>query len=106
MIGDGFIDVPLDEDEILRKIRFLNAKPLPDGNLQLSPAFSLELARSFYNIDFSLDFSEKDYFQIGSQNDKKLKLPYPELIINYKGNYTLFSADSLRRRCHEPFFGR
>ncbi|MFO7666663.1 MAG: adenylate/guanylate cyclase domain-containing protein [Desulfobacterales bacterium] len=90
MIGDGYIDVPLDEDEILRKIRFLNAKPLPDGNLQLSPAFSLELARSFYNIDFSLDFSEKDYFQIGSQNDKKLKLPYPELIINYKGNYTLF----------------
>jgi len=90
MIGDGFIDVPLDEDEILRKIRFLNAKPLPDGNLQLSPAFSLELARSFYNIDFSLDFSEKDYFQIGSQNDRKLKLPYPELIINYKGNYTLF----------------
>jgi len=90
MIGDGFIDVPLDEDEILRKIRFLNAKPLPDGNLQLSPAFSLELARSFNNIDFSLDFSEKDYFQIGSQEDKKLKLPYPELIINYKGNYTLF----------------
>ncbi len=90
MIGDGFIDVPLDEDEILRKIRFLNAKPLPNGNLQLSPAFSLELARSFYNIDFSLDFSEKDYFQIGSQNDKKFKLPYPELIINYKGNYSLF----------------
>lgn len=90
MIGDGFIDVPLDEDEILRKIRFLNAKPLPDGNLQLSPAFSLELARAFYNIDFSLDFSEKDYFQIGSQNDKILKLPYPELIINYKGDYALF----------------
>jgi len=90
MIGDGFIDVPLDEDEILRKIRFLNAMPLPDGNLQLSPAFSLELARSFYNIDFSIDFSEKDYFQIGSQNDKKIKLPYPELIINYKGDYTLF----------------
>lgn len=90
MIGDGFIDVPLDEDEILRKIRFLNAKPLPDGNLQLSPAFSLELARSFYNIDFSIDFSEKDYFQIGSRDDKKLKLPYPELTINYKGNYTLF----------------
>jgi adenylate cyclase len=90
MIGDGFIDVPLDEDEILRKIRFLNAKPLPDGNLQLSPAFSLELARSFYNIDFALDFSEKDYFQIGSEKDKKLKLPYPELIINYKGDYTQF----------------
>ncbi|MDO9109820.1 MAG: CHASE2 domain-containing protein, partial [Desulfatirhabdiaceae bacterium] len=34
MIGDGFIDVPLDGDEILRKVRFLNAKPLPDGNLQ------------------------------------------------------------------------
>ncbi|MBU0545349.1 MAG: adenylate/guanylate cyclase domain-containing protein [Proteobacteria bacterium] len=90
MIGDGFIDVPLDEDEILRKIRFLNAKPLPDGNLQLSPAFSLELARSFFNIDFFLDFSEKDYFLIGSQDDKKLRLPYPELIINYKGDYTLF----------------
>lgn len=94
MIGDGFIDVPLDEDEILRKIRFLNAKPLPDGNLQLSPAFSLELARSFYNIDFSLDFSEKNYFGIGSEKDKKIKLPYPELIINYKGDYTLFQQIS------------
>jgi adenylate cyclase len=105
MIGDGFIDVPLDEDEILRKIRFLNAKPLPDGNLQLSPAFSLELARSFYNIDFSLDFSEKNYFQIGSDNGRKLKLPYPELIINYKGDYTLFNpipyADVVMNRFSE-----
>lgn len=40
MLGDGFIDIPLDEDEILRKIRFLDAKPLPDGNLRLSPSFS------------------------------------------------------------------
>lgn len=105
MIGDGFIDVPLDEDEILRKIRFLNAKPLPDGTLQLAPAFSLELARSFYNIDFSLDFSEKNHFQIGSEKDRKLKLPYPELIINYKGDYTLFKpipyADVVMNRFSE-----
>jgi adenylate cyclase len=105
MIGDGFIDVPLDEDEILRKIRFLNAKPLPDGNLQLSPAFSLELARSFYNIDFTLDFSEKDYFQIGSDKDRQIKLPYPELIINYKGDFTLFRqipyADVVMNRFQE-----
>ena len=94
MIGDGFIDVPLDEDEILRKVRFLNAQPLPDGNLQLSPSFSLELARSFLNLDFSLNFSRRDYFEMGSEDGKKLRLPYPELLINYKGDYTLFDRIS------------
>lgn len=102
MIGDGFIDVPLDGDEILRKVRFLNAKPLPDGNLQLSPSFSLELARSFLNIDFNLDFSGKDFFEMGSGNGKKLHLPYPELLINYKGDYTSFErisyADAVMNR--------
>ena len=102
MIGDGFIDIPLDEDEILRKIRFLNAKPLPDGNLQLSPSFSLELARSFLNIDFNLNFSGRDFFEMGSEDGKKLHLPYPELLINYKGDYTLFErisyADAVMNR--------
>jgi adenylate cyclase len=102
MIGDGFIDVPLDEDEILRKIRFLDAKPLPDGNLQLSPSFSLEIVRSYLNLDFSLDFSGKDFFEMGSEAGKRLRLPYPELLINYKGDYTSFErmsyADAVMNR--------
>jgi adenylate cyclase len=102
MIGDGFIDVPLDEDGILRKTRFLNAKPLPDGNLQLSPSFPLELARSYLNIDFNLDFSGKDFFEIGREKGKKLRLPYPDLFINYKGNYSSFEyisfADAVMNR--------
>ncbi|MDQ1330424.1 MAG: hypothetical protein QG578_687 [Thermodesulfobacteriota bacterium] len=102
MIGDGFIDVPLDEDEILRKIRFLDAKPLPDGNLQLSPSFSLEIVRSYLNLDFSLDFSGRDFFEMGSEAGKRLRLPYPELLINYKGDYTSFErmsyADAVMNR--------
>ncbi len=102
MIGDGFIDVPLDDDEILRKIRFLDAKPLPDGNLQLSPSFSLEIVRSYLNLDFSLDFSGKEFFEMGSDSGKRLRLPYPELLINYKGDYTSFErisyADAVMNR--------
>lgn len=94
MIGDGFIDVPLDEDEILRKIRFLDAKPLPDGNLRLSPSFSLEIARAFLNIEYDLDFSSRDFLEMGSAGGKRLRLPYPELIINYKGDHTAFERTS------------
>ncbi len=90
MIGDGFIDVPLDQDEILRKIRFLNAKPLEDGALQLFPSFSLELARTYLNLDFQFDFSEEDHFLLGAAGEEQLLLPYPELLINYHGDFTAF----------------
>jgi len=102
MIGDGFIDVPLDEDEILRRIRYLNAKPLPDGNLQLIPAFALELARTFLNIDYSFNFATDDYLQIGAGRGDKLLLPYPELLINFFGDYKAFQylsyADAVQNR--------
>lgn len=94
MIGDGFIDVPLDVDNILRKVRFFNARRLPDGGLELVPSFSLELARVFYNIEFIPDFSGKDFFTLGSENDKVLTLPYPELLINFGGNYAAFPGIS------------
>ncbi len=103
MIGDGFIDVPLDEDEILRRIRYLNAKPLPDGNLQLIPAFALELARTFLNIDFSFDFATADHLQIGAADGAKLRLPYPELLINFFGTYKAFQYLSYVDVVHRRF---
>ncbi|MBU0483557.1 MAG: CHASE2 domain-containing protein [Proteobacteria bacterium] len=90
MIGDGFIDLPLDEDEVLRKIRFLTAKPQADGSLQLLPAFSLELVRTFLNLDFDFDFSSSNYFLMGAAGTRQLRLPYPELRINYYGNHRSF----------------
>jgi len=94
MVGDGFIDVPLDVDNILRKIRFFNARRLPDGSLELVPSFSLELARVFYNLEFIPDFSDGDFFTLGSPGEKTLTLPYPELLINFGGNYAAFPAIS------------
>jgi adenylate cyclase len=90
MIGDGFIDLPLDEDEILRRISYLNAKIEADGSLQLLPAFALELARAYFNIDFVPDFSLKDYIRFGAEGEKQLLLPYPELLINFYGTYKAF----------------
>ncbi|MEN8135858.1 MAG: adenylate/guanylate cyclase domain-containing protein [Thermodesulfobacteriota bacterium] len=92
MIGDGFIDVPLDRDGILRKLRFLNAKPLADGSLQLLPAFALELVRVFLDLDFDFDFSSEDHFLMGKGEGRQLRLPYPDLMINYHGDYTAFTV--------------
>ncbi|NTV14661.1 MAG: adenylate/guanylate cyclase domain-containing protein [Desulfobulbaceae bacterium] len=103
MIGDGFIDVPLDSDGVLRKIRFLNAKPQPDGGLALLPSFALELARSYHNIDFNFDFSAADYFLMGSPGGKQLRLPYPDLLINYYGDYTAFATVSFADAVHNTF---
>lgn len=102
MIGDGFIDVPLDEDGILRKIRFLNAKPQPDGGLALLPSFALELARTYRNLDFNFDFSGQDYFLMGAPG-KQLRLPYPELLINYSGDYTAFAIVSFADAVQNSF---
>lgn len=103
MVGDGFIDVPLDVDNILRKVRFFNARRLPDGGLELIPSFSLELARVFYDIEFLPDFSGKEFFKIGSVRDRTLTLPYPELLINFGGNYTAFPAVSFADAVHNRF---
>lgn len=93
MIGDGFIDVPLDKDGVLRKIRFLNAKPEPDGSLSLLPSFALEVARVYFNLEYRFDFSGDDYFLLGTR-EKHLRLPYPELLINYSGSYNAFDIIS------------
>ncbi|MCD6526918.1 MAG: adenylate/guanylate cyclase domain-containing protein [Desulfuromonas sp.] len=90
MIGDGFIDLPLDRDDCLRKIRFLNASPLANGQLQLIPAFALEVVRTYRNLDYTFDFSHPDYFSLGRADQKLLKLPYPELHINYYGTDDVF----------------
>ena len=89
-IGDGFINFLLDEDEVLRRVRYLHAKPLPDGHLELLPSFSLELARTYLNVDFNFDFSDDDHLVIGSEGGPQLRIPYPELIINYHGDYQVF----------------
>ena len=91
MIGDGFIDMPLDTDEVLRRIQYLNAKVEADGSIQLFPAFSLELVRAYYNIDFVPDFSLKDHIRFGAEGEKQLLLPYPELLINFCGTYEAYT---------------
>ncbi|MEN8143123.1 MAG: adenylate/guanylate cyclase domain-containing protein [Thermodesulfobacteriota bacterium] len=103
MIGDGFIDVPLDKDGILRKIRFFNAKPLADGSLQLLPAFALELSRVFFDLDFDFDFSQEKYFLMGSKAGKQIRLPYPDLLINYYGDYTSFRVISFAEAVSNTF---
>ena len=103
MIGDGFIDVPLDKDGILRKIRFFNAKPLADGSLQLLPAFALELSRIFLDLNFDFDFSQEKYFLMGSDAGKQIRLPYPDLLINYYGDYTSFKVISFAEAVNNTF---
>jgi len=90
MIGDGFIDLPPDDDQVLRRILFFNAKPMTDGKLQLLPSFALELARTFLNIDFSFDFSQSDSFLMGAPDGPFICLPLPELEIDFHGDYTVF----------------
>ncbi len=90
MIGDGFIDLPLDRDDVLRRIRFLTAKPIGGQGLALIPSFSLELARVWKNLDFSFDFSDPSHLLIGEVGEDRLALPYPELLIDFSGDYSAF----------------
>ncbi len=103
MTGDGFVDVPLDQDNILRKIRFFNARRLADGNLELIPSFSLELARVYYDIDFIPDFSGEESFRLGATSQKSITLPYPELLINFGGNYSAFRRISFSNVVNNRF---
>jgi len=89
-IGEGFIDVPLDVDDVWRRLRYFNATPLADGSLQFYPAFALELARTFLYIDFAVDSTDKNYVIVGRADSEHLHLPKPELLINFYGNYTVF----------------
>jgi adenylate cyclase len=90
MIGDGLVDVHLDEDEVLRRVRFLSAKPYDGGGIELLPAFALELARTFLGIEFDLDLSREDAMGMGTPSGRQLWLPYPELLINYAGAQEVF----------------
>lgn len=103
MIGDGFIDVPLDEDGILRKVRFLNAKPRPDGNIELFPSFALELARTYLNLDFNFEFPAGDHFLMGAPGEKQIQLPYPDLLINYYGDFSAFKIVSFADAVNNTF---
>ena len=102
MIGDGFIDVPLDKDGVLRKIRFLNAKPEPDGSLSLLPSFAIEVARVYLNLEYRFDFSGDDYFLLGNR-ERHLQLPYPELLINFSGSYNVFDIISFADATNNRF---
>ena len=90
MIGDGFIDLPLDRDECLRRIRFFSAVPTPNDEVELVPAFALELVRTYLNLDYCFDFSSADHFIMGAPDGKNIALPYPELRINYYGTDAVF----------------
>ncbi|MEN8190843.1 MAG: adenylate/guanylate cyclase domain-containing protein, partial [Thermodesulfobacteriota bacterium] len=90
MIGDGFINFVPDEDGVLRKLRFFSSKTLDDGGLELLPSFSLELVRTFLNIEYTLDFFSDDHFRLGPEDGDHLILPNPELLINYQGDQSVF----------------
>ncbi len=89
MIGDGFINMFPDKDDVLRKIPFLSIKPLKQGVL-ISPSFALEIARTYLNIDFVFDFSGKEHMLLGSKTQQQLRLPYPDLRIDFLGSEESF----------------
>ncbi len=93
MIGDGFIDLTPDMDDVLRRVHFFHARPLEDGSLQLVPAFSLEVIRAYYNLQYQLDFSQLNGFSMGVP-PAAIELPYPELAINFRGTYKAFPTIS------------
>ncbi len=90
MIGDGFVNMVSDRDGVLRKIPFLSIKPADEG-IAVYPSFSLEMVRAFMDLDFSLDFSQEDHFYLGEPLGPKLRLPYPDLRINYAGGAEVFT---------------
>lgn len=93
MIGDGFIDLTPDMDDVLRRVHFFHARPIEDGSLQLVPAFSLEVIRAYYNLQYQLDFSRSNGFLMGVP-PAVIELPYPELVINFRGTYRVFPTIS------------
>ena len=90
MIGDGFVNMVPDPDGVLRKIPFLSIKPVEKG-VAVFPSFALEMARAYRNLDFVLDFSQKDHFLLGGEKESRLRLPFPDLRINYAGREEVFA---------------
>jgi adenylate cyclase len=93
MVGDGFIDLTPDADDVLRRVHFFHARSMEDGSLQLLPSFSLEVIRAYYNLEYQLDFSRLDCFRMGVP-PQVIELPYPELLINFRGTYKAFPVIS------------
>ncbi len=89
MIGDGFVNMVPDRGGVLRKIPFLSIKPADEG-LAVYPSFSLEMVRAFMDLDFFLDFSQGDHFYLGEPGGPGIRLPYPDLRINYAGGVEVF----------------
>lgn len=102
MIGDGFIDLTPDMDDVLRRIHFFHARPLEDGSLQLVPAFALEVIRAYYNLQYQLDFSRLDCFRMGVP-PAIIELPYSELAIDFRGTYRAFPVISYVDVVHGNF---
>ena len=90
MIGDGFVNMVPDQDGVLRKIPFLSIKPVAEG-VAVFPSFSLEMVRAYRNLDFVLDFSHQDHFLLGGEDESRLRLPFPDLRINYAGREDAFA---------------
>ena len=90
MLGDGFINMFPDLDGVVRRVPFFSVKPAGEG-VAVSPSFSLELVRAFLNLDFVLDFSQKESFRMGGEDAQKVVLPYPDLRIHYYGGAGAFS---------------
>jgi adenylate cyclase len=92
--GDGFIDLPLDSDDVLRRVPFFHAVPVADSGVELIPAFSLELARVYRRLPFAPDFSNPEMITLGDMPPRQLRLPYPDLLIRYPGDYRAFDGVS------------
>ncbi len=88
-IGDGFIDFLTDGDEVLRRIRYLAAIPV-SGGVELIPSFSVELVRTYRNLSFAFDFSDPAHLIMGAEGEDRLRLPQPDLLVNFRGDYTIF----------------
>ena len=101
MLGDGFINMFPDSDGVLRKLPFLSIKPVKEG-VAISPSFSLEIVRAYLDLDFVLDFSPKDHFLLGAEENRRIELPYPDLRIHYYGGGDVFTqlsyADVVKNR--------
>lgn len=93
--GDGFIDLPPDTDNVLRRVPFFHALPAGDAGVELMPSFSLELARVYRGLSFSPDFSDPRVLMLGEDPARRLTLPYPDLLIRFKGDYRRFDHVSM-----------
>jgi len=50
--------------------------------------------RVFLNLDFNFDFSDSDHFLMGAPGERRIRLPYPDLLINFYGDFSSFKVVS------------